>query len=65
MPNGWRRWRWLYALVGSVGIGGYAAGELWGLETGTEARDRAEPGARGGGGYRNWIYWHGGYRRGK
>lgn len=60
-----RWWRRVYWVAGGAAVVLYAAGELYGWETGTEAREVAGPGVRGGAGYRTWTYWHGGYRRGK
>jgi hypothetical protein len=58
-------WRWAYLIVGGSGVLLYGLGEARGWETGTAAREPAGPTAQRTGGYRTWVYWHGGYRRGK
>jgi hypothetical protein len=61
--------RWIYAVIGGGGILLYGAGEVQGWETGATAKApnvNRGPNVRSApGGYRTWVYWHGGYRRGK
>jgi len=60
--------RWIYAAVGGGAIALYGAGEVQGWETGSRVEPKVNKGPNvrsAPGGYRTWVYWHGGYRRGK
>ena len=64
-----RRAHLVYFLTGGTGVLLYGAGEAYGWETGTVAKERVgKPGPnvrRSPGGWRAWGYWHRGYRGGK
>ena len=58
----------IYAVLGGGAIALYGLGEIQGWEAGSEkvASVNRGPNVRSApGGYRTWVYWHGGYRRGK
>lgn len=61
--------RWIYAVVGGGAAALYGVSEMQGWEAGSSGTEKSVnrgPNIRSApGGYRTWVYWHGGYRRGK